>query len=124
MTRYKLIFYSISHPNKYGVLVINLSNDPGAAVTLHSPTSVQLAIERVIRKTCTNYSIPLDISDKLQSTFKSKLWRMGKALAKLGGPKRFYYFKLQLSKCRKSCRSSKSWMKYSRQQHSAKKNAL
>ena len=95
MTRYKFVFdffsyylYSISHPDKCGVPVINLSNDPEAAVTLPSPTSVQLAIERVIRKTFTHYSIPLDISDKLRSTFKSKLWRMGKALAKLGGPKR------------------------------------
>ena len=68
--------------------VINLSNDPEATVTSHSLTSVQLAIERVIRKTFTHYSIPLDISDKIRSTFKFKHWRMGKALAKVGGPKR------------------------------------
>ena len=64
MTRYKFVFvffsyylYSISHPDKCGVPVINLSNDPEAAVTLHSPTSVQLAIECVIRKTFTHYKM-------------------------------------------------------------------
>ena len=51
-------------------------------------TSVQLSLERVITKTFYYYAIPLEISSSIRTTFKSKLWRMGKALTKLGGKKR------------------------------------
>lgn len=48
----------------------------------------QAAIERVIKKAFKQYDIPVEISDKTRSIFKSKLWRMGQALSKLGGTKR------------------------------------
>ena len=43
-----------------------------------------------------HYAIPLDISDPIRATFRSKLWRMGKTLSRLGGTKR----KEQLDKWR------------------------
>ena len=48
----------------------------------------QLVIERIIRKVFNHYEIPLDITDSIRATFKTKLWRMGKRLSTLGGPRR------------------------------------
>ena len=48
----------------------------------------QTAIEHVIKRVFKEYNISLDISDKTRSIFKSKLWRMGQSLSKLGGSKR------------------------------------
>ena len=48
----------------------------------------QLALERVITKVFNHYAIPLDISDAIRATFRSKLWRMGNTLLKFGGPRR------------------------------------
>ena len=51
-------------------------------------TAAQKALEHVIMVTFKHYEIPLEISDQIRAAFKSKLWRMGKLLSKLGGTKR------------------------------------
>ena len=51
-------------------------------------SSQQIAVERVIMKVFTKCAIPLEISDSIQSTFRTKLWRLGKTLSILGGTKR------------------------------------
>ena len=79
--------YSISHPNSCGSPLVDLSRDNEAAVSLSLPEN-QLPIERVITKVFHHYEIPLYITDAIRAAFKSKLWRMGKCLATLGGPKR------------------------------------
>ena len=48
----------------------------------------QSAIDLVINKTFKHYNIPLHIPDNIWSTFKSKLWCMGKLYAKIGGKAR------------------------------------
>lgn len=82
--------YSISHPNKTGVPVYDLSKDPEAIVDINDEnlTPVQLLIERVIMKVFNHYSIPLNVADSVRTTFRSKLWRMGKKLSTLGGTNR------------------------------------
>ena len=50
-------------------------------------TAIQLAMERVITKTFKHYSITLDITENIRTTFKSKLWRMGKRINTVGGTK-------------------------------------
>ena len=64
---------------------MDLSKDKEAQVA--SPgcfTSVQLAHERIITKAFSHYTIPLEITDAIQSTFKAKLWQMGKVISKQG----------------------------------------
>ena len=39
-------------------------------------------------KTFRHYSIPLEITDNIRTIFKAKLWRMGKTVSKLGGPRK------------------------------------
>ena len=51
-------------------------------------TSQQLAIERVIKKVFTHYAIPLEITPVIRTTFKSKLWRMGKCFSTICGKMR------------------------------------
>lgn len=71
--------------------LIDLSDDPEAQIegeTLELLTDKQRAIEHVIIKTFFNHSISVNITDKIRATFRSKLWRMGQCLAKLGGSKR------------------------------------
>ena len=51
-------------------------------------TERQLADERVITKVFTRYAIPLEISNSIRGTFKSKLWRLGKGISGLGGTQR------------------------------------
>lgn len=53
-------------------------------------TATQLSSEWVIRirKTFKKYNVELELSDKLRSAFKAKLWHMGKALPGAGGTKR------------------------------------
>lgn len=84
------MLYSVSHPNKTGVPVFNLSKDPEATVDINNEnlTPVQLLIERVITKVFNHYSIPLTVTDPIRATFRSKLWRMGKKLSTLGGTSR------------------------------------
>lgn len=81
--------YSIAHPDKNGVPLINLSEDPEAYVPdPENFTAVQLSIERVITKVLHKYGVDINVCDNLRSIFKAKLWRMGKALSKAGGTKR------------------------------------
>lgn len=51
-------------------------------------TQWQAALERVIKKVFCHYKIPYEPSDQVRTIFKSKLWRMGQSLAKLGGSRR------------------------------------
>jgi hypothetical protein len=68
---------------------LDLSKDTEAQVgSSHSFTERQLAEERVITKVFSRYAIPLEISDNIRTTFKSKLWRLGKSISGLGGTQR------------------------------------
>ena len=81
--------WSISQPGKTGTPNFDLSKDPEANVANStSYTPVQLAHERVITKVFNHYAIPLDITDCIRSSFKAKLWRMGKRYSKQGGKQR------------------------------------
>lgn len=77
----------MSHPDKNGVPTIDLSKDHEADADVSGLTDTQAAIERVIKKVFSHYSIPLEISGTVRNTFKCKLWRMGKTLSSLGGTK-------------------------------------
>ena len=77
----------MSHPDKNGVPTINLTKDPEADIDKVGLTQTQAAIERVIKKVFSHYSIPLEISTAVRNTFKCKLWQMGKALSSMGGTK-------------------------------------
>ena len=71
--------WSISQPGKTGTPNFDLSKDPDASIVNYTRfTSVQLAHERVISKVFNHYAIPLEITDAIQSSFKAKLWCMGK----------------------------------------------
>ena len=61
-----------------------MSQDKEAYVTFENLIPRQIFVERVIRKTFSHYSIPLDITDNIRGIFKSKLWRMGKLVSTLG----------------------------------------
>ena len=87
--------WSISHSGRTGTPQHNLSSDHDASVcSAGDLTSTLLAHERVICKLFHYYAIPLEISDSIRATIKSKLWHMGRLFARLGGTKR----KLQLAK--------------------------
>ena len=47
----------------------------------------QILLERVITKTFSDHSIALDPSDTIRAVFRSKLWRMGRLMSKLGTKK-------------------------------------
>ena len=79
--------YSISHPDHRGCPLVDLSKDPKATVSI-SLSPIQLVLERVISIVFHHYAIPLEITDSIRATFRSKLWRMRKTLWKLGGPRR------------------------------------
>ena len=88
-----LLFYSyylwnISKPGKKGTPLNDLSGDSESTVSREGCTAVQLAHERVITKIFAHYEIPLEITDTIRTTFKSKLHRMGKSLSMTGGKKR------------------------------------
>ena len=51
-------------------------------------TTNQLLYERVITKVFAQYAIPLEISDNVSASFRTKLWRMGQKLFKLGSKSR------------------------------------
>ena len=72
--------YECSHPNKYGVPQIDLSNDNEASVDLPAKLSLssdQLVVERLIVKVFTRYRCDVIITDRLRTPFRSKLCRMG-----------------------------------------------
>lgn len=76
---YSYYLYSGSHPDSSGRSMIDLSKDTTRVEALDkSPT--QLVLDSVIRKVYQHYSIPLEITESIWTTFKSKLWRMGKVL--------------------------------------------
>ena len=45
-------------------------------------------MDNVITKTFRHYCIPLEITNNIRTIFKAKLWRMGKAVSKLGVPRK------------------------------------
>ena len=69
---------------KTGTPHFDLSQDKEAYVTSENLIPRQILVEKVIRKTFSCYSIPLDITDIIRDIFKSKLWRMGKLMSTLG----------------------------------------
>jgi len=80
--------WSISKPGRSGIPGKDLSEDVDCStVVQHGLTAQQLLYERVITKTFCKYSIPLSITDNIRTTFKSKLWRLGKSLSATGGKK-------------------------------------
>ena len=79
----------MSRPDKYGRPMVDLSKDPEARVELSTLSESQLLLECVITKVSSHNAIPLDISDVIRATFRSKLWRMGKSSSKFGGPRRW-----------------------------------
>lgn len=83
---YSCSFYlwSISKPGKNGTPHFDLSEDPAATVKSENLTYKQILLERVIKKTFKDNSIPLDVTDTIRNAFNSKLWRMGKFFATLG----------------------------------------
>jgi len=72
--------YSLSHPNKTGYPLFDLSDDSEAAVenTLLSPK--ELAVERVITKVFVKLRSNVIVTNRLRSVFMSKLSRMGSIL--------------------------------------------
>ena len=79
-----MYLWNISLPGNNGTPRFDLSKDEASCVTSENLTSHQILIERVINKTFADNSIPLDVSDTIRATFRTKLWRMGKLFAKLG----------------------------------------
>lgn len=81
--------YSISHPNKHGEPLLDLSANPKARVDdAENLTYSMLKIERVIQRTFQEYGVKLPTTAKIRASFKSKLWRMGQRISKLGSIKR------------------------------------
>ena len=77
--------YSVSHPGKTGTPTIELSNESESSGASISPKA---ATEHVIMKVFAECGITVSISEKIRVMFRSKLWRMGQTLSKLGGTKR------------------------------------
>lgn len=61
-----------------------MSSDTDVSINEKELTGTQLAFERVIAKTFSHYSITLEITPAIRTTFKCKLWRMGKSWSALG----------------------------------------
>ena len=83
---YSYFLYSISHPNKHGEPLIDLSADSKAHVDdAENLSHGLLKVERVIQSVWCE----LPITEKIRATFKSKLWRMhGQRISKIGSVKR------------------------------------
>ena len=76
-------------PRKNGHTNVNLSNDEQCSATIPNTfNSLQSRYERVIMKIFAHYSIPLEITNPIRQTFKSKLQRMGMQFGKLGSKSR------------------------------------
>jgi hypothetical protein len=82
--------YEISHPNKHGEPLLDLSSDPVCAggADQENLSAQQIKLDRVIKRTLEEYKVYLPVTDRLRATFKSKLWRMGQRLCGLGSTKR------------------------------------
>ena len=75
---YSYYLWNISQPGKTGTPHVDLTNDPEAQVVNCDEFSYEeLARERVITNVFNHYAIPLEITDVIRGTFKTKLWRMG-----------------------------------------------
>ena len=74
---FSYFLWSISKPGKNGVPTVTEAEKENSN-----------SIDIIITKTFEQYKIPLTVSGNIRATFKSKLWRMGKLLSKLGGTKR------------------------------------
>jgi hypothetical protein len=87
---YSYFLHSISHPNKHGLPLFNLSQDVKAHIdSQENMTENQVKLERVIRRTYAEYGLSrYPITEGVRSLFKAKLWRMGQWLAKVGSIKR------------------------------------
>ena len=78
--------WDISHPMKNGAPTITPTADDEILPSTRKATSTfELAIDFVITKTFKHYDIPLHITDNIRTTFKGKLWRMGRLISKTGG---------------------------------------
>ena len=74
--------YSISHPNKHGFLLYDLTDDQRAiSVISENLSCCQAALECVITR---EYNVCCLIDDDLRALFKAKLWRMGQKISKAG----------------------------------------
>ena len=76
--------WSIARPGKTGIPQNDLSSDTDVSINEMGLTATQLLFEKVIVKTFLHYKIPLEITPAIRTTFKCKLWRMGKLLSALG----------------------------------------
>ena len=83
MPIYSFFLWTISHPGKNGIPTIKPSDEELCA----SSNKFEI-FDNIITKTFKHYCIPLKATDNIRSIFKLKLWRMGKSIAKLGGPRR------------------------------------
>ena len=81
MLAYSFFLWEMSHPGKNGTSTIKLTDEE----LLSCSNKFELLLDNVITRTFRHYNIPLEITDNI---FKAKLWRMGKALSKLGGPRK------------------------------------
>ena len=97
---FSYFLWSISRPGKTGSY--DLSGDSDANVPSGKFTPTELLYERVITKLFKQYEIPIHITDPIRLAIRSKLWRMGKVLSKLGGGQR----KKQLDKWKDGPNSS------------------
>ena len=69
---YSFYLWSISEPNRNGAPTIIKNENP-------------VDVDSIIIETLNNYNIPLKVSDNLQASFRSKLWRMGNSYHSLTG---------------------------------------
>ncbi len=65
-----------------------MSGDKSAYVSAEYFTATELRYERVIIKLFQQYDLPIQTTDPIRHAIRSKLWRMGKDLSKLGGIQR------------------------------------
>ena len=90
---YSFFLYSISHPNKHGDPLFDLSKDIKAVVeNVENISPIQLKIKRVITRAFNEYSVSYPVDESVYSSFKSKLWRMGQCLANKGSSSRSKIF--------------------------------
>ena len=63
-------------------------DDKDISISEKGLTGTQLALDRVITKTFSHYSIKLEITPAIRTMFKCKLWRMGRSWSELGSKNR------------------------------------
>ena len=78
---------------KAGVPTYDFSEDEQAKVHSANMATNQLLYERVITRVFAQYAILLEISDNIRASFRTKLWRMGQKLLKLGSKSRVLQLK-------------------------------